>query len=84
MAFLIVWTAFGALVGYLAARKRGWSPAAGMLGGVALGVFSPALFAVSGVTREDRSRICPHCAERIRAAAKVCRYCHGEVEPSDH
>jgi len=24
-------------------------------------------------------KICPHCAERIRKAAKVCRYCQRDV-----
>lgn len=79
MAFLIVWVALGALVGYAAAQKRGWSPPVGMLAGVALGIFSPALFAVSGVTRGDKSATCPHCAERIKAAATVCRHCHRTV-----
>ncbi len=24
-------------------------------------------------------KTCPHCAERIKKAAKICRYCHREV-----
>lgn len=27
------------------------------------------------------TRICPHCAETIKAAAKVCRFCTRDVEP---
>jgi hypothetical protein len=27
------------------------------------------------------TRECPHCAEIIKAAAKLCRYCHSAVEP---
>lgn len=27
------------------------------------------------------SRACPHCAETIKAAAKICRFCQRDVEP---
>ena len=30
---------------------------------------------------DSDQRDCPHCAERIKGAAKVCRYCNREVEP---
>ena len=29
----------------------------------------------------DRTRECPFCAETIKAAAKLCRFCQREVEP---
>jgi hypothetical protein len=28
------------------------------------------------------TRVCPHCAEEIKAAAKVCRFCNREVAPT--
>ncbi|MGE0919471.1 hypothetical protein [Trichlorobacter lovleyi] len=30
---------------------------------------------------EEGTRICPHCAETIKAAARICRYCQKEVTP---
>lgn len=29
----------------------------------------------------DAMRRCPHCAESIQAAAHVCRFCGGDIEP---
>lgn len=26
-------------------------------------------------------RVCPHCAETVKAAASICRYCHRELDP---
>lgn len=74
-SILIGCAIFGALIGYVAAQKRGWSPVAGVLGGALLGIFSPLLFFVSGVSKNDRSKVCPQCAERVKAEAKVCRFC---------
>lgn len=57
--------------------------------GAVCGIF---LLAISGrrakgtieaVTQDSRpARDCPFCAERILAAAKVCRFCGREVDPS--
>jgi len=65
---------FGAIIGYAAASKRGWSPLGGIIGGAFLGILSPLLFFVSGVTRADITKKCPQCAENVKRAAKVCRY----------
>lgn len=45
----LVWVAIGMMIGYSAARARGWSPAIGMAAGAMLGILSPLLFAVSSV-----------------------------------
>lgn len=78
--FEAIWLLFGALVGFTAATKRGWSPVGGVIGGAILGILSPLLFFVSGVSRGDRSKVCPQCAERIKEAAKVCRFCGAQVD----
>ncbi len=41
---------------------------------------APASAPVVAVQHSD-TRECPHCAETIKAAAKLCRYCHSAVEP---
>jgi len=74
-AYILEWLLFGALIGVAAASARGWSPVGGIIGGALLGILSPLLFFVSGVTRADITKKCPQCAENVKMAAKVCRYC---------
>ena len=40
---------------------------------------SAATGAAARFLEEDRP--CPHCAERIKKAAKICRFCNRAVEP---
>ena len=75
MGGILIWLVFGALIGYLAASKRRWSPVAGVLGGALLGLLSPLLFLVSSTTRSDKTKVCPHCAELVKEAANVCKHC---------
>lgn len=79
MEVLLVWLLVGVVIGYVASVKRGYSPVAGALGGAALGILSPLLFAVSSVAKTDKTKACPHCAERIKDAATVCRFCSRDV-----
>ena len=51
---------------------------------ILLGGFVGPIFAVIYLlkrlnTRATSGKICPHCAERIQKAAKVCRYCQRDV-----
>jgi hypothetical protein len=47
---------------------------------VVSGVTEPSPAPAVTVQHSD-TRECPHCAEIIKAAAKLCRYCHSAVEP---
>lgn len=66
----IAWLLFGALIGYAASQKRGFSSTAGVLGGLLLGIFSPLLFFVTG----DQKK-CPSCAEWVQKDASICKHC---------
>lgn len=77
----IGWLLIGALIGYAASQKKGFSPVAGVLGGALLGLLSPLLFFVSGTgIKAADGRKCPDCAELIKADAKVCRHCGKRFE----
>lgn len=44
---------------------------------------SPASVVVQSPTALDGdTRECPHCAETVKAAAKVCKHCHGVLTPT--
>jgi hypothetical protein len=81
MEIVIAWAAFGALIGYVAAQKKGFSTVAGLLGGAALGLAAPLLFLVSGIARagDISRRQCPFCREWVKPDATVCRYCHRDL-----
>ncbi len=42
-----------------------------------------AWLALTGRLQLGSFKTCPHCAERIRSAARICRYCQREVTGSD-
>ena len=74
---ILAWWIFGALIGYAAAQRKGFSTVGGLLGGAFLGPFALLMFLVSGVTKEDANRKkCPHCAEWIKGEATICKHCH--------
>lgn len=74
---LWAWLLFGATIGALAAQKKGFSPIVGIAVGAFLGGLSPLLFVVSGLTSAGDldSKKCPHCAEKVKAEARVCKHC---------
>lgn len=76
MEYFIAWTMIGALVGYAIASHRGWSGTAGALSGALLGILSPLLLVVSG----PPTKVCPQCAEQVKAAAKLCRFCGSKFD----
>ena len=77
------WGLLGALIGISAAQHRGFSVAAGIIGGLLLGPLAFLMYFVSGVTRRDGgNRKCPSCAEWIKDEARVCKHCSREVPPA--
>ena len=81
MLWAVAWMLFGALVGLSAANRKGFSPAAGVIGGLLLGILSPLMYLVSAEKKK-----CPHCAEWIKKEASVCPHCmrdQYEVQGSD-
>ena len=80
--WMVFWALFGALIGVSAAQRRGFSVAAGIIGGLLLGPLAVLMYFVSGVTRGDATRKCPQCAESIKAEAKVCKHCGRDVAPA--
>ena len=70
MFWAIIWMLFGALVGLSAANRKGFSPAAGVIGGLLLGIFSPLMYLVS----PERKK-CRYCAEWIKKEASICPHC---------
>jgi hypothetical protein len=80
----LVWVSVGAAIGAIAAVRRGFSPIVGLAAGAVLGILSPLLFFVSGVASSgDLDTVtCPHCAERIKAKATICKHCHQPVAAS--
>lgn len=78
----LFWGILGALIGYMAAVKRRFSPIAGVLGGLLLGPLAVLMFAVSGVESDgDGMKTCHFCKERIRADALLCKHCRQPARP---
>ena len=78
---LLFWAAFGGVIGYAAAERRGFSTVAGILGGVILGpLLAWLLFFVSGVARAGEQRKCSFCAEHVKREALVCKHCGRDIQ----
>jgi hypothetical protein len=46
----------------------------------AIGVIFAAIYILAKyLNASGGAKICPHCAERIQKAAKICRYCQRDV-----
>jgi len=73
------------IVGYMAAKRNGWNPAMGIIGGLLLGVLSPLLFFVNATVGKPNQVKCPFCTEWVKIEAKVCKHCHRDlVAQSSH
>jgi hypothetical protein len=72
---ILAWWLIGALIGVAAAQKKGFSMAGGIIGGLLLGPLAFLLFLVTGVSKHNENRKCPHCAEFVKAEATICKHC---------
>lgn len=76
----LTWLLLGALLGALAAQKRGFSMVIGVLGGLLLGPLAFLMFFVSSVSGAE-NRKCPFCAEFVKFEATVCKHCRRDLPP---
>ena len=75
LSFLL-WPALGAVVGYVAAQRRGLSLVFGVLAGLMLGPLAFLLFLVPGFAMDAvHPRRCPYCAGSVASDASVCHHC---------
>ena len=76
MGFLL-WSVVGAAMGFVAARRHGFSRTRGVVGGLLLGPLAVVLFfAARPVVHDMRRRKCPYCADWVEVNARVCTYCN--------
>ena len=77
IVWILIWLGLSLVIGEFAHRK-GKSAAVWMVVAV---LISPLIAFVILVSESSDSRTCPFCAERVKAAAKVCRYCRHSLQP---
>lgn len=78
----LAWALFGALIGYLAAQKRGFSTVGGVVGGLLLGPLALLLFLISGIaSKNEQRKKCPFCDEWVNPGAILCRHCQKDISP---
>jgi len=75
MEWFIFWIGGAIGVGLIASNYRGRDGAGWFLLSLLISPLLGILFVLAD------TRICPYCAERIKLAAKVCRYCQHELPP---
>ena len=73
---LLFWAGLGAVVGYVTAQRRGFSPVIGVVAGSVLGALAVLLFFVPvSVSNAEDQHKCPYCAGRVPSNARVCPHC---------
>lgn len=79
MEILLIWMVLAVIVGLIAPAKDrsgfGWFLLAVVLSPLIAGL----LLLVVGDSRTAR---CPHCAERIKATARICPHCRTDLAPA--
>ena len=78
----LTWAIFGALIGYLASQKRGFSAIGGVVGGLLLGPLALLMFLMDGiVSKNEKGKKCPFCAEWVKPDATICKHCGRDISP---
>jgi hypothetical protein len=80
MEFLFLWLPLCILLGFYASKAKdrsgiGWFFVAFLISPL----LALLLLLILGEKNPAAMKTCPQCAERIRAAAQKCRYCHSKV-----
>lgn len=87
MGLLVAWAMLGGVVAIIANSKRfdtfGWFVYGALTGPIALThvIVKPAKAAAPPIASEPQ-KVCPDCAEAIKADAMVCRYCGNRSFPT--
>ena len=92
MYFLLVWIIMGVIVAMIAKSKgklaAPWFLYGALIWPIALVhalLIKPETGTIMApsVAGQSDDRPCPHCAEMIKKAAKVCRFCNRDVVPEE-
>ncbi len=78
---LLLWAGLGASVGGMAAHRRGFSLAIGVIAGLVLGPLAVVLFFVPVYVSHPAQRLeCPYCDGMVPSDARVCHHCHALLQ----
>lgn len=86
--FIFLWIIAFPIICAVIASAKGRSGIGWLIAGLFFGIFAVILIAIlpansEGIAqnelRKGKKKVCPHCAETILVAARVCRYCGKEV-----
>lgn len=72
-----LWPFVGAVIGYFASRRPGFSPAKSIASGLLLGPLTVVLFVLPAdrVATATAALTCPYCDQRNISGARVCAHC---------
>jgi len=83
MELFLTWAFVGALVGFVAAQRKGLNVVGAVIGGALLGPLSFFMLSsgFTGISSSNEARRkCPFCAEWVQREAIVCPHCRRDLE----